>query len=345
MYDEFERAMTGRTPRKGLSVLGWLAAGFAFLVVLGVVGVGFAMNQAVHRFEDFARDFDVGRELSRLSQLADLEPQTRLIAMDPDAGLDFLETLDAGDPADAFVREMVKGNLDLVDGEPFRRIGRVAEDVKEKATVRADGGDVQIRLDRHEGGGSLVIASGGEETRFDLVKGDKGGFLTIDGPDGRTRINLVGQGEGGYLSVESEDGNVRFDLQKRGDGAELLISGDDGTARLGVGDGADDTPGWVAGMSVFPETPRPVYSLDSADGALGAVTWSAAESPAETLGRYREALESRGYELKDRYRSTAEGADEGAFWARNEREGRMVFVVAHQEHGRTQVLLGYGERR
>jgi len=312
---------------------------------VGVVGVGFAMNQAVHRFEDFTRDFDVGRELSRLSQLADLDSQTRLIAMDPDAGLDFLETLDAGDPADAFVREMVKGNLDLVDGEPFRRIGRVAGDVRDRATVRGDRGDVQIHLDRKDGGGSLTIDAGGEETRFELVKSDNGGFLTIEGADGNARIDLVGTGEGGYLSVASEDGNVRFDLQKRGDGAELVISGDDGTARLGLGDGADDMPGWVAGMSVFPDAPRPVYSLDSADGALGAVTWSAAEAPAEVLSLYREELESRGFELRDRYRSTGDGGDQGAFWARNESEGRMVFVVAHQEQGRTQVLLGYGERR
>lgn len=346
MYEEFERAMTGRTPRRGMSPLAWFGAAFAVLVVVSVVGVGFALNRAVHRMGDFARDFDVGRELSNLSRLADVGPQTRLLSMDPDEGLAFLETLDAGDPAESFLREMMRGNLDLLDMDPFHRVRHVAEGVKAQASASVDRGDVRISLDRRDGGGSLVIDAGGEQTRFDLVRGESGGQLTIDSPDGRTRISLVGGDEGGTLSIDSEEGEVRFDLRKRGDGAEILMDTDGRSVRLGIGDGAGGMPGWVADFGVFPEAPRPVYSLDSAEGALGAVAWQASEAPSEVLARYKTELEARGYELRDRYRHSGEDADEGAFWARNESQGRMVFVVAHHEEaGRTQVLLGFGERR
>lgn len=345
MYEEFERAMTGRTPRRGLSPLMWFGVAFAFLVVAGVVGVGFALNRAMHEVEGLARDLDVSGELAKLSSLADVGPQTRLISMDPEEGLDFLGTLDAGDPADSFVREMVRGNLDLLDMDPFHRVRRVAEGVKDQASVHGDGGDVRISLDRREDGGSLVIDAGGEKTRFDLVRGASGGRLTIESPDGQTRISLAGGDEGGTLSIDSDEGEVRFDLRKRGDGAEILMNADGRTVRLGVGDGAEGMPGWVADFGVFPDAPRPVYSLDSAEGVLGAVTWRASEAPSEILSRYKADLEARGYELRDRYRHSGEDADEGAFWARNESEGRMVFVVAHMEGGRTEVLLGFGERR
>ena len=341
MYDEFERAMTGRRPRKGLSVLGWVAATFAFIVMVGVVGVGFAVNRAANEFEDFARNFDVSEGLSGLAMLADLESQTRLLSMDPQEGLDFLEGLDAGDPAEAFLGEVVRGSFDLAQARQERRVKRR---VRTERSVQVDT-DVRVDLDRSDDGGSLVINADGEEIRFNLRKTDSGGFLTIDADGGQTRIDLVGDGEGGYLAIDSDDGNVRFDLQKRGEGGELVIRTDDETVRLGVGEGAQAMPRWVPEFDGMPPTPRPVYSLDADEGFLGAVAWSTDASPAQILSFYRDALEDQGYELKDRVRHTDADGDEGAFWARNLADGRMVFVVAQQEAGDTRVLLGYGEER
>ena len=101
MYDEFERAMTGRSSGTGMSVLGWLAAAFGFVFLVGLVGIGFALNRVAHKAEDFARDFDVGNGLAGLAMLADLESQTELIGMDPDRGLEFLRSLEPGDPTEA----------------------------------------------------------------------------------------------------------------------------------------------------------------------------------------------------------------------------------------------------
>lgn len=343
MYDEFERAMTGRTPKRGMGPLGWTLTTVGLLFVVGVAGVGFALNRATHAMGDFARDFDVSGGLAGLAALADVDAQTRLLSMDPEEGLDFLDRLATGDPADAFTKEMVQGTFDLAQVE--RRVRRGVR-VSQARDARADrgGDDVQVDLDRRDGGGSLVINAGGEELRFDLVRTGSGGFLTVGSKDGQTRIDLHGTGEGGYLSIDSDEGNVRFDLKKHGDGGQLVIRTDDESVRLGVGDGADGMPVWVPAFGM-PERPRPVYSLDAREGLLGAATWSADAAPSEILGYYRQELEAQGYEIRDRYRRTAADEDEGSFWARNEADGRMVFVVAHQKEAETRLLVGYGEER
>lgn len=343
MYDEFERAMTGRTPKRGMGLLGWTLATVGLLFMVGMVGVAFAVNRATHAVGEFARDFDVSGGLAGLAALADVEAQTRLLSMDPEEGLDFLDRLAAGDPADAFTEEMVQGTFDLAQVE--RRVRRDVR-VRKGGDARSDVGneEVQVDLDRHDGGGSLVINAGGEELRFDLVRTGSGGFLTVGSKDGQTRIDLHGTGEGGYLSIDSEDGNVRFDLNKQGDGGQLVIRTDDETVRLGVGDGAEGMPGWVPAFGM-PERPRPVYSLDASEGLLGAATWNAEAAPSEILAYYKQELEAQGYEIRDRYRRTAGDEDEGSFWARNDADGRMVFVVAHQEGAETRLLVGYGEER
>jgi len=202
---------------------------------------------------------------------------------------------------------------------------------------------VHVDVDRRRR--SLVINADGEQVRFDLVRTEHGGFLTIDSEDGQTRIDLVGRGEGGYLAIDSEDGDLRFDLTKGDDGAQLLIQTDDETVRLGVGDEAQAMPGWVPRFDGMPERPRPVYSLDASEGILGAMSWSGSTAPADILSYYREELEAQGYDLRQEVRATEDGAEEGAFWARNEADGRVVFVVAHAEAGETKVLVGYGEER
>ena len=113
MYDEFERALGGRSASSRMSVLGWLAAGFGFFFLVGLVGIGFAINRAVNHVEGIAREFDVGAGLADLAMLADLEAQKELLSMDPDRGLEFLLGLESGDPAEGFMSEVVRGTFDL----------------------------------------------------------------------------------------------------------------------------------------------------------------------------------------------------------------------------------------
>lgn len=369
MYDEFERAMGGRSASSRMSVLGWLAAGFGFFFLVGLVGIGFAINRAVNHVEKIAQEFDVGVGLADLAMLADLEAQKELISMDPDRGLDFLLGLERGDPAEAFMGEVVRGTFDL------SRLGRHAPHAPEppappevpavpdvpgtpdvpavpdvpaapedaSVAVRSADGSVHVNVDRRRR--SLVIDADGEQVRFDLVRTADGGFLTIDSEDGQTRIDLVGRGEGGYLAIDSEDGSIRFDLTQGDDGAQLVIETDDETVRLGVGDEAQGMPGWVPRFDGMPERPRPVYSLEASEGILGAMSWSDSAAPADILSHYREELEAHGYDLRQEVRATEGGAEEGAFWARNETDGRVVFLVAHAKAGETKILLGYGEER
>ncbi len=345
MYDEFERALGGRSASSRMSVLGWLAAGFGFFFLVGLVGIGFAINRAVRHVEKIAQEFDVGASLADLAMLADLEAQKDLISMDPDRGLEFLLGLESGDPAEAFMGEVVRGTFDLAELGRHAPHAPAPPAAPEDASVavRSADGSVHVDVDRRRR--SLVIDADGEQVRFDLVRTERGGFLTIDSENGRTRIDLVGRGDGGYLAIDSEDGNVRFDLTTGDAGAQLVVKTDDETVRLGVGDEAQAMPGWVPRFEGMPERPRPVYSLEASEGSLGAMSWSGSRAPAGILSHYREALEAQGYDLRQEMRATDEGAEEGVFWARNETDGRIVFVVAHAEEGETKVLVGYGEER
>lgn len=322
MYDEFERAVTGRPARAGMSVLGWLVAGFGFLALVGVVGAGFAIARAVDKAKDVA--WNVAHELDADragAALAQLDAHTAMVlSLQPEEGLAYLEDLSSGDPAEAFVARMGDGAL-----EPFRELrdlGRLTEPAAGPGGIEVKR-DVRVHLDRAGDGGSLTIDADGERVRFDLVK----------------------TGSGGSLSITSADGDVRFDVSGGEDGGHLVIRSDEASLRLGVGGDAEGIPGWVPRFEGIPSEPEPVLSLESDAGTLGAVAWEGSASPAEVLAFYRAELEAAGYVLQDQVRRTAEGHDEGSFWARHEDGRRVVFVVARAEAGRTGVLLGYGDER
>lgn len=359
MYDEFERAMTGRSSSGGMSVLGWLAAGFGFFFLVGLVGIGFAINRAVHHVDDMVQDLGGAARLADLATLADLEAQRELIAMDPDRGLDFLRGLDGDDPTEAFMGEVMRRTFGLgahrrhahdhpeLPALPAPREAPAVPDIPAAPAaprVSVDG-NVVVAGDQADGHRSLVIKSDGEEVRFDLVRTDGGGALTIHSGDGQTRIDLRGTDEGGWLAIDSEEGSVRFDLDKGEDGAQLVIQTEDETVRLGLGDEAEGIPGWVPLFEGMPERPRPVYSLAASEGILGAVAWSGSAAPAQILSWYRAGLEAQGYDLRDEVLVTEEGLQEGSLWARNEADGRIVFLAVREQHGVTKVLLGYGEER
>lgn len=322
MYDEFEQAVTGRPVRAGMSVLGWLAAGFGFLFVVGVIGAGFAVSRALTKAKDVAWDVAQGLDAAKAdAALAQLDAHTAMVlSLEPEAGLAYLRDLGSGDPAEAFVARMGEGAL-----EPFRelrnlgRVGRAAAD----GVGRGPRGNVRIDLDRSPEGGSLSIDADGEQVRFDLV---------------RTR-------GGGSLRITSADGDVRFDVAGGEGGGRLVIEGSEAAVRLGVGDEAGAVPEWLPRLHDEGVDARPVLSVESDAGVLGALAWEGGAAPAELLERYRAELEGQGYELEHQARRTAGDADEISLWARRAADRRVVFLVARQEAGRTGALLGYGEER
>jgi hypothetical protein len=87
MYDEFERAVTGK-PKKGIPVFGWILIVVAFLFLFGVVGVGFAAYSfASHVQDEFSGDFalelaDLEFELAELDGL-DAEVAAEVAAANP----------------------------------------------------------------------------------------------------------------------------------------------------------------------------------------------------------------------------------------------------------------------
>ncbi len=318
MYDEFERAMTGRRPAK-LSVLGWLVSGFVLVVLVGILVVGFVMNRAVHQARDFAERFEASAEFAELAELGELgelaglaglealgelDSPIGLVSMDPDQGLDYLRGLQGDNPAGALLRRVMRGTFDRGSLGPLPALPPAVPDAP-----------------------------------------PEGRSLSVHSEDGSVRIDLQRTGSGGSLTIGSDDGDVRFDLVKAEDGGQLVIRTDDETVRIGVGDAAQAMPSWVPRFEGLPERPHPVYSLESSEGLLGAVSWSGEAAAADVLSFYRSELEAQGYDVRDEARLLGDGVEEGAFWARSESDERVVFVVAHQEDGEVTVLLGYGEER
>ncbi len=347
MYDEFEQAVTGQ-PRKKMPFWGWALIVFGFMMVLGVVGIGYALNRAYHtavdRVEEIARNFDFDPSVAAGEMVSRLASHAELISADPEVGLTFLESLDTGEPSEAFMEELVEGVLDLPSSQDQVRTNWRGRGEGGFLTIDSDEGQVTLDFRRNEDGGSLVIDSDEGQVRLDLKRTDDGGFLTIDSDDGQVRMDLRKTDDGGYFSIDSDDGNVRFDLTRGDEGGQLVIRTDEETLRFGLGDDAEAMPRWVPRFDGMPDTPRPVYSLDAGEGFLGAVAWDQDTSPDEVLAFYKDVLERDGYEFKASHRIHMEEADGGSLWARNEATGRMVFVVAHLgDDGSTGVLLGYGE--
>lgn len=320
MYDEFERALTGKSPQKGPTPLGWAAIALALVLVAGAVGVGYGVTRVAKRVRHMARDLDVPHAVASARMLSRLERSSSLVALDPQAGLSFLHGLRSGDPAQALLHKVVGRQLDVPaafqafsDAPGQGQVG--------STTVHSDNGDVRIDVTRSKHGGSLVLDSRDGHVRFNLVKGPRGGTLTIDSDDGHTSIDFI----------------------RGDDGGRLVIHGNDGTVELAVGSGSRSAPGWVPLPSTMPKQARPVFSLTAPNAKLGAVTWEDDASPGEWVASYRKTLEKAGYDVRDEYGRSGPHRNEASLWARRDRDARTVFVLARRLDGRTHEVLGYGE--
>lgn len=352
MHDEFERAISGSSRKKGLSALGWLFMSLGMFVVLGVVGVGFAMNRVAHKVEDMLVGFDYDAGAAASKVVARLESHAQLLSADPDEGLEFLQTLDGDDPSEAFLGSLFGESFG--SGAPFGDLADLAdlsdlsdlEEIQEpqSGSLHAHDDDVSIDLQRVGDGGSLVIRSDDGTVRLDLRRTHDGGSLVIDTDDGQARIALQRTDNGGYLTVDSDDGSIRFDLIRSDEGGQLLVKTDGGESlRLGFGEDAAALPGWVSQLDGMPERPRPVYSLSAHRGSLGAVSWRQNISAQEALDAFQAQLEDAGYDIRAEHHRNGVSFDEGSLWAKDEASGRLVFVVAHETDGDTKLLVGYGE--
>ncbi|HSG07721.1 MAG TPA: hypothetical protein VLA36_05175, partial [Longimicrobiales bacterium] len=347
--DEFERAISGSPRKKGMSALGWLFMSLGLFVVLGVVGVGFAMNRVAHKVEEMLVGFDYDAGAAASKVVARLESHAQLLSAAPDQGLEFLRKLDGHDPAEAFLGnlfgESFGGNgpfADLADLADLSDLEQVRE--PRSGSLPAHEGDVSIDLNRVGEGGSLVIRSDDGTVRLDLRRTDDGGSLVIDSDQGQARIALQRTDHGGYLTVDSDEGSIRFDLIRSGEGGRLLVETDGGESlRLGFGEDAEALPGWVPRLDGMPERPRPVYSLSADQGTLGAVAWTQDTAAQAALDAFQSQLEDARYEIRAEHHRDGADFDEGSLWAKNEESGRLVFVVAHETDEGTKLLVGYGE--
>jgi hypothetical protein len=175
--------------------------------------------------------------------------------------------------------------------------------------------------------------------------------LSLDPAAGLSYLQDLGSGDPGEaFAARMAEGTLEpfrelRALGRADRGGRLLIESDEATVRLGVGGEASSVPGWVPLFAGMGSGAQPVLSLESGAGVLGAVAWEGSATPGDMLAFYRAELEGQGYALEQQVRRTAGDVDEGSLWARRESDGRVVFLVARQEAGRTGALLGYGEAR
>lgn len=335
MHAEFERAIAGSS-RKGPSPLKWLFGSLALFLVVGVVGVGFAMNRVAHKVEGMLAGFDYDAGAAASKVVAQLESHSDLLSADPDQGLSFLQELDGSDPASALMGEFFDNPFG--GKAPFGDLAELAD---------VDGshdGNVSIDVQRGSGGGSLVIRSDDGNVRLDLRRTENGGSLVIDSDEGQARIGLQKTENGGYLSVDSDEGSIRFELIRNDEGGQLLVNTDDGESlRLAFGDNADALPQWVPQLDGMPERPRPVYSLSADKGTLGAVAWTQDVPAQDALAFYRAQLEDAGYDIRAEHHRNGSSFDEASLWAKDSASGRVVYVVAHERDQGTKLLVGFGE--
>ncbi|MFC1661996.1 hypothetical protein ACFL3S_11200 [Gemmatimonadota bacterium] len=176
MYDEFERAVTGKA-RRGLPFLAWVGIFVGLLFVMGVVGVGFAISRVASHVEGFVEEFEVGPALMAAEMLSEMEPELMsVLASDTEVGRVILKNLQSGDWEE------------WQEWEGWDDI-EVTDELDGSLHIRTDEGEVTAELKGGEDGGFLVIRSPEGHVRLDLRKGDEGGELLIRTPEETVRLS------------------------------------------------------------------------------------------------------------------------------------------------------------
>lgn len=311
MHDEFEKALTGRPAGRRISPFGWILLGLGFFVVVGTVGAGFVAYRVASGVRQeigrVTRELGAAPEIAAVRMAARLASPDELIAMDPPRGLALLSDLDGADGPSAILKAMT------------------APIPPERA----------LRVDELSAVGAQWDGDAGESPAVDVRSGDRGFSLQLSGTD-----------EGGWLSIDTEEGRVRLEVDGSDGGGRIRIVTDDARAEATFGDHAERAPAWLERQAAIPAGYRPVLSITSDRGLLGAVAWEADDAPSTLLSALAGALEDEGYEVEAEHVSADGTGEHGSLWGRHAGEGRMVFAVAHRDRqGDTDLLLGYGEKR
>jgi hypothetical protein len=322
MYDEFERAVTGK-PKKGIPVFGWVLIVVAFLFMFGIFGAGFAAHRMAHRFErQFSEEF-----------AADLAEELEDLEVELAEELSGLEVEIAAEVADALAEVEMELAREFGDGSAL-----MAADLLSK---------IQPRLERligdPEAGLAFLQDIGSRDYSDKALREVLEGSLKIRTEDGELTADLWRGEDGGSLVIESPEGEVQIDLVKEDGGGELVIRTEEKLLRFGAGTAAEGLPRWVPRARWMPEDPTHLFSAVSDEGGLGAVSWETGRPPLAVLDFYRHELEDSGYRIREEHSAHDTGEMEGGFWAENKAEDRIVFIAASDESGVTKVILGYGE--
>lgn len=323
MYDEFERAVTGKS-KKGIPVFGWILIILAFLFMFGVVGVGvaayhFAKNVRHEVSHDFASDL--------AEELSDLE----------------IELAAELDGLDAEIAAQVAEALREVEAELEANFGDEAPLLAANLLSRMDSRIGRI-LGNPAAGLALVEDLGSRDYSERALKEILEGSLRIRTEDGELTADLWRGKDGGSLVIESPDGEeLSIDLVRGDAGGALVIRSPESTVEFGAGSEALELPEWVPTARWMPDGMKPVFSMGSEEGSLGAVAFETDRSPEAVLEAYRDVLEGEGYHVQEEGSHGHRGDVEGGFWAENFETDRIVFIAASDERGVTKVLLGYGE--
>ena len=323
MYDEFERAVTGK-PKKGIPVFGWVLIVMAFLFLFGVVGVGFAAYKTVTMVK---REVSSEMAVDLANDLADMqqELQRELDGMDGEVAAE----------VSAALRE-VQDELELSFGDEaplytadlFSRMSPVLE-----------------RLIQNPAAGMALLEDlGSSDTSDRALRDVLEGSLRIRTDDGEMLAQLWSGEDGGSLVIQGSDGeDLTLDLVRGDDGGALVIQSSEGNLKIGAGSEAAGLPGWLPEIRGIPDHPKSLFSVESDEGSLGAVTWKTDQALEAVLKETREVVSRAGYRIREEHSARGREQVEAGFWAENSREDRVIFLSASSKDGVTRILLGYGE--
>lgn len=305
MHDEFERAVTGGAPRRGLSPFGWILVTFGVFALVGTLGAGVVAYKVANGVREgignVTRELGVAPNIAAARMAARLASADEAVSMDPERGLALLSDIDGTDRPAELLKAMAA---------PLR-----APDGSARPDASATGSDDAA---------TLRIRSSDGDVSFGLPRTNEGGLLAIDSDEGRVHVEILGGEDEGRIRIRTDERRVE------------AVFGDD----------AERMPRWAETLAGVRGRVQPVISLASERGRLGAVAWESDEDASMLLASFLESLEAEGYEVKVEHRARDGAEAHASLWARNQADGRMIFMVAHRDdHGRTGVLMGYGEER
>lgn len=322
MYDEFERAVTGK-PKKGIPVIGWVLIVVAFLFLFGVVGVGFAAYRTVNMVQrEVSGELagEIARELAKVEVELAAELQ----------GLDAEVATEVSTAIREIRREMERSFGDEAPLYAANLLSRMGTDLDE--VIRNPAVGLALLQD-------LGSSDGSDRALRDVLEGS----LRIRTDDGEMLAELWSGEDGGSLVIQGADGeSLNLDLIRSDHGGALVIGSPEGHLKLGAGSEAAGLPNWVPEFPGMPGEPAPLFSVESDDGGLGAVSWETERPLRAVLDEFRAVVSEAGYRIRQEHSAQGREHMEVGFWAENRREDRVIFLSASEEDGITRILLGYG---